>query len=143
MIRDVLTVLWRELLYLRRASRASMVLLRLLAFVVIIGAIVPYQAGRAWLDSPLPLLDRGWLAVYMASAATSGSFARSASSARSRRCCDPSSRRRHPARQDRGRVVYAGLLALASLLLGQVVLGLDLGAAAGAIGRASPSEASS
>ncbi len=132
MIRDVLTVLWRELLYLRRASRASMVLLRLLAFVVIIGAIVPYQAGRAWLDSPLPLLYWGWLAVYMASAATSGSFARE----REQRTLETLLATRLPDAaillgKIAAGVVYAGLLALASLLLGQVVLGLDLGVAAG------------
>ena len=128
MITDSLTVLWRELIYLWRGSRSLMVILRYLAFVAIFGAIVPWQAGPAWFGSPLPLLYLGWLATYLAAAATSGSFARE----REQHTLESLLATRLPdsaillGKISAG-VAYAGVLVAASLLLGQLVVGLKPG----------------
>ena len=128
MITDTLTVLWRERIYLWRGSRNVMVILRYVAFVAIFGAIVPWQAGPAWLGSPLPLLYWGWLATYLAAAATSGSFARE----REQHTLESLLATRLPdsaillGKISMG-VVYAGVLVAASLLLGQLVVGVESG----------------
>lgn len=123
MITDINTVIWREIIHLMRGSRSILVITRYLAFTLIFGVIIPWQSGRAWLDSPLPLIYWIWLAVYLASAATSGSFARE----RELHTFETLLATRLPdAAILLGKilagVIYGGGLVLVSVLFGQVVL---------------------
>jgi ABC-2 type transport system permease protein len=128
MINDTLTVIWREQIYLWRGSRSLLVILRYLAFLFIFGVIAPWQSGRAWVESPLPLLYWTWFAVYLASAATTGSFARE----REQHTLETLLSTRLPdAAILLGKilsgVVYGGALVLACAVLGQGVAIATLG----------------
>jgi len=122
-ITDISTVLWREMIFLFRGSRSIPVLLRYLAFTLIFGAIIPWQAGSAWLRSPLPLLYWTWFAVYLASAATSGSFARerelhTLETLLATRLSDTAIL----LGKILSGVIYGGIFVLVSLIFGQIVL---------------------
>lgn len=128
MIGDIFTVIWKEIIYLTRGSTSLSVILRYLAFVFIFGGIIPWQTGLTWLKSPLPILYWTWLAIYMASAATSGSFARE----REQHTLETLLSTRLPdAAILLGKiltgVIYGGLLTLISLLLGQILLFIKVG----------------
>jgi ABC-2 type transport system permease protein len=123
MIRDTYTVIWREMIHLLRGSRSITVILRYAAFTLIFGVIIPWQSGRAWLYSPLPLIYWAWLAVYLASAATTGSFARE----RELHTLETLLATRLPDSaillgKILAGVIYGGGPVLVSLLFGQVVL---------------------
>ncbi len=123
MTRDISTVVWRESIHLLRGSRSTVVILRYLAFVLIFGVIVPWQSGQAWLHSQLPLVYWTWLSVYLASAATSGSFAHE----RELHTLETLLATRLPEfaillGKILSGMIYGGVLVLVSLVLGQVVL---------------------
>jgi ABC-type Na+ efflux pump permease subunit len=134
MIDDTLTVLWREQLYLWRGSRSLLVVLRYLAFVFIFGVIAPWQSGRAWVGSPLPLLYWTWFAVYLASAGTTGSFSRE----REQHTLETLLSTRLPdvailLGKILSGVVYGGALVLACALVGQGVALATLGTGGAAV----------
>lgn len=76
MIRDVLTVAWkewRELLFAGgsvRGGRLSLVIL-----LAMFGVFMPYQFGPEWLDSPTTLFYWGWLPLMIVAGAVADSFA--------------------------------------------------------------------
>ena len=128
MVRDVSTVIWRESIHLLRGSRSFTVILRYLAFVFIFGVIVPWESGPAWLYSPLPVIYWTWFSVYLASAATSGSFARE----RELNTLETLLASRLPDTaillgKILAGVVYGSILVLASLLVGLFVLWFKAG----------------
>jgi ABC-2 type transport system permease protein len=76
MIADIWTVIWkewRELLFQRGSWRAIM--LSLLPSVMLFGIILPWQLGRFWLESLLPLGLWGWLPLLPVTAVIADAFA--------------------------------------------------------------------
>ncbi|MEW5982939.1 MAG: ABC transporter permease [Acidobacteriota bacterium] len=76
MTRDILTVVWKEwkeLLWaggLLRGGRVGLFIL-----LVIFGVFLPYQTGRAWVESAAPLFYWAWLPLMLVSGVVADSFA--------------------------------------------------------------------
>lgn len=76
MTRDILTVMWKEwkeLLWaggLLRGGRVS-----LLIMLAIFGVFLPYQTGRAWVESAAPLFYWAWLPLMLVAGVVADSFA--------------------------------------------------------------------
>jgi ABC-2 type transport system permease protein len=75
-IADLGTVLWKEwkeLLFAPGDRRNS--LLMLVLPIVVLGVVLPWQAGRAWLDSPITLLAWSWIPLFLVINVIADSFA--------------------------------------------------------------------
>lgn len=76
MTRDILTVVWKEwkeLLWaggLLRGGRVSLVIM-----LAIFGVFLPYQTGRAWVESAAPLFYWAWLPLMLVAGVVADSFA--------------------------------------------------------------------
>src|SRR5689334_17915135 len=76
MITDILTVMWKELreLFLQRGTRrGTLTSVGILLFLF--GMIIPYQLGRAWVDTPVGLIYWCWLPFMMVNNVIADSFA--------------------------------------------------------------------
>lgn len=76
MIADVWTVAWKEwkeLLWQSGSLRGGVARLALL--LAFIGVIMPLEMGRRWVDSPMVLLNSGWLPLVLVISLTVDSFA--------------------------------------------------------------------
>ncbi len=76
MIRDIATVVWKELKELMwpggtlRSGRLSLVVL-----LVVFGIFLPYQSGRDWVETPSTLFYWAWLPLMLVAGAVADSFA--------------------------------------------------------------------
>jgi len=76
--RDVLTVLWKEWKELPlNAGDRGLVKgpLGILIVIGVFGVMLPLQAGRAWVDSPMALLVWGWVPILLVSNVVAQAFA--------------------------------------------------------------------
>ncbi len=76
MTRDIGTVVWKELKELVwhggtvRSGRLSLIVL-----LVVFGIFLPYQSGRAWIESPSTLFYWAWMPLMLVASAVADSFA--------------------------------------------------------------------
>lgn len=73
---DVLTVMWKELreLFLQRGTRrGTLTSVGILLFLF--GVLMPFQLGRAWVDTPVGLISWCWLPFMMVNNVIADSFA--------------------------------------------------------------------
>ena len=76
MIADVWAVMWKELKeFLLQSGTARGGLVRMLIFAAAFGVLLPLQAGRAWVTSPLSLLNAIWLPLLLVISVTVDSVA--------------------------------------------------------------------
>src|SRR5687767_4048450 len=76
MITDILTVMWKELheLFLQRGTRrGTLTSVGLMLFLFAI--VIPFQLGRAWVDTPVGLIYWCWLPFMMVNNVIADSFA--------------------------------------------------------------------
>lgn len=76
MLHDILTVFlkeWNEYLHARGSKRGTIFIV--FFPVLIFGIFMPLQAGREWVESPLPLVMFGWVPLLFVSAMIADSFA--------------------------------------------------------------------
>ncbi len=76
MIRDIRTVAWkelRELVWLGGTLRGGRLSLFVLLFMF--GVFLPYQSGRAWVESPSTLFYWAWIPLMLVGGAVADSFA--------------------------------------------------------------------
>lgn len=76
MIRDIVTILWKELkeiLYQRGRLRGGWV--GLLIIVGVFGVFMPLQSGPEWVESPLPLILWSWVPFVLVGGVIADSFA--------------------------------------------------------------------
>ena len=78
MIRDILTVMWkewRELLPVGVTSRGRNRSWNLMIVLAVFGVFLPLQSGREWVQSPLTLLYWAWVPLFMTTGVVADSFA--------------------------------------------------------------------
>lgn len=75
MIRDVLTVGWKEWRELNAPGSRDTGVVGLLLFVGILGLFLPYQVGRSWLSAPWVLLFWIWIPIFLMTTITADTFA--------------------------------------------------------------------
>ncbi len=75
MIRDVLSVGWKEWRELSAAEGRESGLIGLLLFVGMLGLFLPYQVGRSWLSAPWVLLFWIWIPIFLMTTVTADTFA--------------------------------------------------------------------
>jgi ABC-2 type transport system permease protein len=76
MMADILTVIWKELreLFLQRGTRrGTLTSVGILLFLF--GVVIPFQLGRAWVDTPAGLIYWCWLPFMMVNNVIADSFA--------------------------------------------------------------------
>jgi ABC-2 type transport system permease protein len=75
-INDILTVFWKELkecLHQRGSTRGMLLMLFIPA--CIIGIMIPLQAGRLWVETPISILSIAWVSMILVTAMIADSFA--------------------------------------------------------------------
>jgi ABC-2 type transport system permease protein len=129
MIADYRTELWKEWkeLLLAPGDRRSS-LLTLVLPVIVMGVVLPLQAGRAWLESPITLLAWAWLPLFLVINVIADSFA----GERERRTLETLLATRLPDRailfgKMGAAIVYAWGLTLVMLLVGLVTVNVRYG----------------
>ena len=75
MIRDVLTVSWKEWRELNAPGSGDSGVLGLLLFVGVLGLFLPYQVGPGWLSAPWVLLFWIWIPIFLMTTVTADTFA--------------------------------------------------------------------
>ena len=75
MIRDILTVGWKEWRELNAAGSRDGGNVGLLVFVGVLGLFLPYQVGRGWLTAPWVLLFWIWIPIFLMTTVTADTFA--------------------------------------------------------------------
>ena len=76
MMRDIWTVMWKELKELfARQGRFSGGITNFILVLVVFGVVMPWQLGRAWVDSPMMLLYWGWVPLTLLSNVVIDAFA--------------------------------------------------------------------
>ncbi len=76
MMRDIWTVMWKELIELfERHGRFSGGIANFILVLVVFGVVMPWQLGRAWVDSPMMLLYWGWVPLTLLSNVVIDAFA--------------------------------------------------------------------
>jgi ABC-2 type transport system permease protein len=129
MIADFRTVLWKEwkeLLLAPGDLRTS--LLMLVLPVIVMGVVLPWQAGRAWLESPITLIAWAWIPLFLVINVIADSFA----GERERRTLETLLATRLPDRailfgKMGAAIAYAWGLTLVILLVGLVTVNVKYG----------------
>jgi ABC-2 type transport system permease protein len=75
MIEGVSAVVWKEFKETFAAKRGRSAALLLAVPILLLGAFLPWQAGTAWLNSPVTMLMWAWLPAFMAVSIVADSFA--------------------------------------------------------------------
>ncbi len=129
MIADFRTVLWKEWkeLLLAPGDRRSTLLMLVLP-VIVLGVVLPWQAGRAWLESPITLMAWAWIPLFLVINVIADSFA----GERERRTLETLLASRLPDRailfgKMGAAIAYACGLTLVMLLVGLVTVNVKLG----------------
>ena len=76
MMADILTVMWKELreLFLQRGTRRG-TLTSVGIILFLFGMVIPYQLGRAWVETPVGLIYWCWMPFMMVNNVIADSFA--------------------------------------------------------------------
>lgn len=76
MMADMKTMLWKEWkeLLLASGERRSAFLMLVLP-VVVVGIVIPWQAGRSWVDSPITMAAWAWFPLFLVINVIADSFA--------------------------------------------------------------------
>jgi ABC-2 type transport system permease protein len=76
MMTDILTVMWKELheLFIQRGTRRG-TLTSMGIMLFLFGIIIPYQLGRAWVDTPVGLIYWCWMPFMIVNNVIADSFA--------------------------------------------------------------------
>jgi ABC-2 type transport system permease protein len=74
-IRDVLTVAWKEWRELNAPGSRDSGIVGLLVFVAVLGLFLPYQVGPSWLSAPWVLLFWVWIPTFLMTTVTADTFA--------------------------------------------------------------------
>lgn len=72
---DVWTVMWREWREMAVWDGAWITVLSLVAFAGLIGVLLPWQVGLAWIDAPWVLLFWVWMPLFLVTTVTADTFA--------------------------------------------------------------------
>lgn len=75
MIRDIITVMWKEWREVRRMQGGKKAFLGLFLGLGVMGIFIPYQMGTMWVDSPVILGVLAWLSLVAISMVIVDSFA--------------------------------------------------------------------
>ncbi len=73
---DILTVFrkeWNEYLHARSSIKGT--IMQTFFPILIFGIVFPLQAGKEWIESPIPILSFAWIPLLFVSALTADSFA--------------------------------------------------------------------
>lgn len=129
MIADLRTVLWKEWkeLLLPPGDRRNTFLMLVLP-VVVLGVVLPWQAGRAWVESPMTLLAWAWFPLFLVINVVADAFA----GERERRTLETLLASRLPDRailfgKMGAAIAYAWGLTLVMLLVGLVTVNAKYG----------------
>lgn len=129
MIADVRTVLWKEWkeLLLAPGDRRGTFMMLVLP-VIVLGVVLPWQAGRAWVESPMTLVAWVWIPLFLVINVIADSFA----GERERRTLETLLASRLPDRailfgKMGAAIAYAWGLTLAMLVLGIVTVNVKFG----------------
>lgn len=74
-MRDVLTVLRKELRELSVVDGGLIMSISFLVFVGLIGVVLPWQLGMAWLEAPWVMVLWAWMPLFLVTTVTADSFA--------------------------------------------------------------------
>ena len=74
-MRDVWTVLWKELKELGNTDGAWVTLTTILVFMGFVGVVIPWLLGLAWLRAPLSVLMWAWIPFFVVTTVTADSVA--------------------------------------------------------------------
>lgn len=74
-MRDVWTVMWKEWRELAVWDGAWVTVLSLAAFAGLIGVLLPWQVGRAWVEAPWVLLFWVWMPLFLVTTVAADAFA--------------------------------------------------------------------
>lgn len=75
MIEDLRSVVWRDWREHVLRGRGVTTTLTLVTFVLLLGVVLPWRLGRAWLTAPWVALIWAWLPIFLVSSVTADSFA--------------------------------------------------------------------